>query len=77
MSLARAMQKKYLKNSCTVKLGKYGTSLIMVSTIQENCLFCVVFDCGATFQGTSLINKLLQGPNLTSSFLEVLTHFRQ
>lgn len=37
----------------------------------------VVFDCGATFQGTSLNNKLLQGPNLTSSLLGVLTRFRQ
>lgn len=37
----------------------------------------VVFDCGSTFQGTSLNNKLLQGPNLTSSLLGVLTRFRQ
>lgn len=37
----------------------------------------VVFDCGATFQGTSLNTKLLQGPNLTSSLLGVLTRFRQ
>lgn len=32
----------------------------------------VVFDCGATFQGTSLNSELLQGSNLTSSLLGVL-----
>ena len=37
----------------------------------------VVFDCGATFKGRSLNNELLQGPNLTSSLLGVLTRFRQ
>ncbi len=37
----------------------------------------VVFDCGATFKGTSLNSELLQGPNLTSSLLGVLTRFRQ
>lgn len=38
---------------------------------------CVVFDCRAEFKGTSLNSKLLQGPNLTSSLLGVLTRFRQ
>lgn len=33
----------------------------------------VVFDCGAEFKGTSLNNQLLQGPNLTSSLVGVLT----
>ena len=37
----------------------------------------VVFDGGATYQGTSLNSKLSQGPNLTSSLLGVLTCFRQ
>lgn len=37
----------------------------------------MVFDCGATFKGTSLNSQLLQGPNLTSSLLGVLTRFRQ
>ncbi len=36
----------------------------------------VVFDCGATFQGTSLNRELLPGPNLTSSLLGVLLRFR-
>lgn len=37
----------------------------------------MVFDGGATFQGTSLNSELLQGPNLTSSLFGVLTRFRQ
>lgn len=37
----------------------------------------VVFDGGAEYKGTSLNNHLLQGPNLTSSLLGVLTRFRQ
>lgn len=38
---------------------------------------CVVFDCGATFQGMSLNNQLLQGPDLTSSLNGVITRFRK
>ncbi|XP_035986832.1 uncharacterized protein LOC118560169 [Fundulus heteroclitus] len=37
----------------------------------------VVFDCGATFQGTSLNSQLLQGPDLTSLLVGVLTRFRK
>ena len=37
----------------------------------------VVFDCSATFEGHSLNDKLLQGPDLTSNLLGVLTRFRQ
>lgn len=37
----------------------------------------VVFDCGATFQGTSLNAQLVQGPDLTSSFVGVITRFRK
>lgn len=37
----------------------------------------VVFDCGATYRGTSLNSELLQGPDLTSSLFGVLTRFRQ
>lgn len=37
----------------------------------------VVFDCGASFQGTSLNQQLLQGPDLTSSLVGVLLRFRQ
>lgn len=37
----------------------------------------VVFDCGASYQGTTLNDQLLQGPNLTSSLLGVITRFRQ
>ena len=37
----------------------------------------VVFDCSATFEGHSLNDKLLHGPDLTSNLLGVLTRFRQ
>ncbi|XP_050414070.1 uncharacterized protein LOC126828362 [Patella vulgata] len=36
----------------------------------------VVFDCSAQYQGISLNNQLLQGPNLTNSLIGVLTRFR-
>ncbi len=36
----------------------------------------VVFDCGASYQGTSLNEHLLQGPNLTSPLMSVLVRFR-
>ncbi|XP_043983761.1 uncharacterized protein LOC122837472 [Gambusia affinis] len=37
----------------------------------------VVFDCAATFKGTSLNCQLLQGPDLTNSVVGVLLRFRQ
>ena len=37
----------------------------------------VVFDCGATYQGTSINCELLQGPNLTNTLIGVLTRFRK
>ncbi|XP_039548042.1 uncharacterized protein LOC120493481 [Pimephales promelas] len=37
----------------------------------------VVFDCKATFQGTSLNAQLLQGPDLTSMLIGVMTRFRK
>lgn len=37
----------------------------------------VVFDCSARFGGVSLNSELLQGPNLTSSLVGVLTRFRK
>jgi len=36
----------------------------------------VVFDCSASFQGVSLNGQLLQGPDLTSTLISVLTGFR-
>lgn len=37
----------------------------------------VVFDCAVSFQGTSLNTQLLQGPDLTSSLIGVITRFRK
>ena len=37
----------------------------------------VVFDCAAKFQGTSLNERLLQGPNLTNTLIGTLIRFRQ
>ncbi|XP_068738205.1 uncharacterized protein, partial [Montipora capricornis] len=37
----------------------------------------IVFDCSAKFQGTSLNDQLLQGPDLTNTLVGVLTRFRQ
>nr|XP_049612500.1 uncharacterized protein LOC125989984 [Syngnathus scovelli] len=37
----------------------------------------VVFDCNATYQGVSLNNQLLQGPDLTNTLIGVLTRFRE
>ncbi|KAL7879005.1 hypothetical protein AOLI_G00099790 [Acnodon oligacanthus] len=37
----------------------------------------VVFDCSAKFQGTSLNDHLLTGPELTNTLVGVLVHFRR
>ena len=37
----------------------------------------IIFDCSAKHRGSSLNDKLLQGPELTNSLVGVLTRFRQ
>lgn len=46
----------------------------MRCTTQEKEI-CVVFDCGASFSGTSLNSELLQGPDITNRLIGVLTRF--
>ncbi len=70
-SLVWPMQSRSLSNSCVVTAGRCGTSFTMASTIRRKAL-CMLFDCGATFQGALLNSELLQGPDLTSSLLVVL-----
>lgn len=37
----------------------------------------VVFDCTASYQGVSLNDELLQGPDLTNTLIGILTRFRK
>ena len=37
----------------------------------------VVFDCSAEFEGRSINQELLSGPDLTDQVVGVLTHFQQ
>lgn len=38
---------------------------------------CIVFDCVAWYQGTSLNDDIHQGPDLTNKLLGILLKFRQ
>ena len=55
----------------------YGTSHITAFIILKRKFEVVVFDCSASFQGTSLNNELLQGPDLANSLVGVLSRFRK
>ncbi len=67
-------------------VGSHVVSDLEVTGLDTNCFFGlpqekrtlrVVFDFGATFQGTSLNDQLLQGPDLTSTLIGVITRFRK
>ena len=49
----------------------------MVCTILRKNRAHVVFDCAAEFQGQSLNDQLLQGPDMTNNLTGVLCRFRQ
>ena len=74
-SSVKVMQRKYLSTSWTVKKERSGISPTIYHP--KKSTLHVVFDCGVTFNGTSLNSQFLQGPNLPSSLLGVLTRFRQ
>ncbi|XP_067942833.1 uncharacterized protein [Watersipora subatra] len=44
---------------------------------QKKGKLCVVFDCAATYSGTSVNQHLLQGPDLTNSMLGISCRFRK
>lgn len=67
-----------LKKGYAVKLDITESFLVSASCSQTSgqvsSWLCVVFDCGASFEGT-LLNQ--QGPDLTNSLVGVLVRFRQ
>ena len=56
----------------------YGTSRTIESTtLKKRDKIRVVFDCSAEYKGEALNKHLLQGPDLTSKLVGVLSRFRQ
>ena len=45
--------------------------------VSTSSKFYAIFDCSAKYQGTSLNDNLLHGPDLTNSLVVVFLHFRQ
>ena len=59
-------------------MGKYGTFRNhSVVYPQKPDKVRVVFDCAATYRGTSLNAQVLQGPDLTNKVVGVLLRFRE
>ena len=54
---------------------KPSTFHIMVCTTQASQKKRVVFDCSAEFEGGSINQELLSGPDLTNQVVGVLTRF--
>ena len=58
-------------------LGGYCLILFLQRRAKSGTYPIGVFDCSARFGGTSLNDKLLQGPDLTNQLVGVLTRFRK
>ena len=76
--ISKGHARKVLEDRLEVELGKvwylphYG-----IYHPKKPHKIRVVFDCSAKYEGTSLNNQLMQGPDLTNSLIGVLTRFPQ
>ena len=68
--LGKGYAKKVPQNFRMEATGKYGAST-------ETNKVRVVFDCAATYRGTSLNAQVFQGPDLTDKVVGVLLRFRE
>ena len=60
-----------------MKTVEFGTCRIMGFITRGRKCSAWFLNCGASYQGISLNEELLQGPNLTSTLLGIVTRFRR
>lgn len=77
MSSTKDMLSRYQRVSWNALMERFGIPIYHGVYHPQKGNLRLVFDCGAEFKGVLLNNELLQGPNLPSSLLGVLTRFRQ
>lgn len=68
--------KRFMTTSCEGMMDGFGIYRIM-GCYHTRKTIRVVFDCAATYRGTSLNKELLQGPDLTNTLLGVFLRFCQ
>ena len=75
------LKKDYARKVCNQDPGPLGINWYLphhpVFNPQKPGKIRVVFDCSAKYNGTSLNDQLLQGPDLTNTLVGVLSRFRQ
>lgn len=71
------MPSEYQKRRYTTGMREYGSFLTNGVCHPKKKKLRVVFDCTVSYQGVSLNNQLLQGPDLTNTLVGVLTRFRK